>query len=261
MEGIVNGLVRSGLSQKAAMIYAYLLDEGGAFPSKVAIETRLNRSTVYKILTELSTQGLVSEVEKGKKLYYQVERPSKLLRHSERRVTQAEDQLTNLKSLYPSIEGLFSALPTKPKISYFEGIEGVMSVYDDHLSDKRSYEMLGYADTKRVREFLPEDYFKKYRQSKQRLGITTRGILPDGEDYRVYSSEIYADLDAPYKPDLKFIPEASFPFRGEITIYGDKKVSVINLEATRPSAFIIEDPAFHRMMRTMFELSWRGING
>lgn len=259
-EKIKEGLTASGFTDKAATIYSYLLSIGGAFPSKIALDTKLNRSTVYKILTELSIQGLVSEIEKGKKLYYQAERPSKLLRHMERKVAQAEDQYENVKTFYPALEGLFNTLPTKPKISYFEGVEGVMSVYDDHVSEKKAYEMVGFADTKRIQDFLPESYFKKYRQTKQHLKITTRGILPAGDDYQSYSSKTYADLDAPFKPVLKFIPTETFPFRGEITIYGDRKVSVINLESNQPTAFIIEDPAFHRMMRTMFELSWKGIS-
>lgn len=252
-------LERAGLTDKSARIYGYLLESGGAFPSKIALATKLNRSTVYKILTELAIQGLVSEVERGKKLYYQIERPQKLLRLAERKIEQAEDQYDRIKILYPTIEGLFETLPTKPKISYYEGTEGVMSVYDDHLAVEKPYEMVGFADTERIQTFLSPAYFKKYRQTKQKRRITTRGILPKGAGYDTYASKTYADLDKAFKPKLKFIPSNSFPFRGEITVYGERKVSIINLEHSEPTAFIVDDPTFHKMMRTMFELSWFGI--
>lgn len=255
---VIGGLRRAGLSEKASAVYAYLLEAGGAYPSKVAAATKLNRSTVYKILTELSIQGLVSEIEKGKKLFYQLERPGKLLRHASRRVERAEDELESLKSFFPVIEGLYEELPSKPRISYFEGIEGVMSVYDDHLSHK-GYEMVGFADTDRIQEFLPPTYFKKYRQAKQKQKVTTRGILPDDGSARAYAKDTYADLDPAFRPKLRFIPRERFPFKGEITAYGDTKVSVINLEKNEPSAFIVEDASFNKMMRTMFELSWAGL--
>lgn len=255
---VIGGLRKAGLSEKAAAVYAYLLETGGAYPSKVAAATKLNRSTVYKVLTELSIQGLVSEIEKGNKLFYQLERPGKLLRHASRRVERAEDELESLKSFFPVIEGLYEQLPSKPRISYFEGAEGVMSVYDDHLSAK-GYEMVGFADTDRIQEFLSPAYFKKYRQAKQRQKVTTRGILPDDGNARSYAEEAYADLDAPYRPQLRFIARERFPFKGEITAYGDAKVSVINLEKREPSAFIVEDASFNKMLRTMFELSWAGL--
>lgn len=256
---VVAGLRKAGLSEKAATIYAYLLETGGAFPSKVASATRLNRSTVYKVLTELSIQGLVSEIEKGKKLYYQIERPGKLMRHASRRVERAEDELESLKSFFPAIEGLYGQLPSKPRISYFEGAEGVMSVYDDHLSEK-GYEMVGFADTDRIQEFLSPDYFKKYRQAKQKQKVTTRGILPDDGNARAYADETYADLDPGFRPQLRFIARERFPFRGEITAYGGTKVSVINLEKREPAAFIVEDASFNKMLRTMFELAWSGLS-
>ncbi len=257
---LLRGLEQSGLNDKAAAIYTFLLETGGAYPSRIASETRINRSTVYKVLTDLSIKGLVNEIEKGKKLYYQIDRPSKLLRYTQTQATAANDRYERMKDLYPEIEGLFQMLPTKPKVLYFEGIDGVMSVYDDHIAGKKSYEMVGFADTERIQEFLPATYFKKYRQEKQRLKITTRGILPEGEGYNDYATKTYKDVRDEVRPALKFIPREKFPFRGEITIYGDSKVSVINLEGTQPSAIIIEDQSYHKMMRSIFELAWSGIN-
>jgi DNA-binding MarR family transcriptional regulator len=256
---ILKGLQQAGLGEKATAIYAYLLETGGAYPSTIATATKLNRSTTYKILTDLAVKGLVNEVPKGKKLYYQIEKPTKLLRYTQSQVTLAEDRLENLKAIYPDIEGIFGLLPTKAKVLYFEGLEGVMSVYNEHISVKKSYEMVGFADTARIKGFLLDSYFKKYRLAKEKLRITTRGILPEGEEYGDYASNTYNDVSDPYKPILKFIPKKQFPFQGEITIYGSDRVSIINLEHNIPTAFIIEDESFHRMMRSIFDLVWASL--
>ena len=88
-----------------------------------------------------------------------------------------------------------------------------------------------FADTERIQEFLPHPYFKKYRKEKERLKITTRGILPLGAAYEDYATEAYKDVRGEARPKLKFIPQNQFPFKGEITVYGDDRVSIINLEA------------------------------
>ena len=66
---IIEKIQKIGLSDKEAKVYLYLLTSQGAYPSKVATETRLNRSTVYKILTSLSIKGLATEIEHGKKIF------------------------------------------------------------------------------------------------------------------------------------------------------------------------------------------------
>lgn len=256
-EQLLRNLKKSGLSDKAAQVYAHLLTVGGAYPSAIATKTRLNRSTTYKILTELSIQGLINEIEKGKKLYYQVENPSKLLRFAKRRIEAADDAYEQLEQVYPELQALY-APQNRAKILYFEGPEAVLSIYDDHVASDTPYEMLGMANTDEVLKFLEPKYFAKYRRAKERIGITSRGIMPETATGLEYSSETYADTNDRIKPTIRFLPKDQFPLKGEITIYAESKVSIINLENTPPIGIIIEDVAFHKMMVTIFNLAWIG---
>src|SRR3989344_9040306 len=86
-------LEKIGLSEKEALIYASLITLGGAFPSKIAEHAKLNRTSVYKILVDLSVKGLVSEIKKRNKIFYQVEKPDKLLRYAKSQVTLAHDRV------------------------------------------------------------------------------------------------------------------------------------------------------------------------
>jgi predicted transcriptional regulator len=247
-----------GLSEKAATIYLALLEMGGAFPSHLASKTKINRSTTYKILVDLSVKGLVNEIKKGKKIYYQVEKPNKLMRYAKSRVSVVQDAYDHLEEIYPEIEGLFSLLPNKPKVLYFEGKESVLSIYEDHVSGKKSYEMLGFAFIPKVLEFFDEAYFVEYRRKKAQLGITSRGIFPAGSESESYADNIYGDSPKHIRPSVRYIPKEQFPFAGEITIYGDNKVSIINLDKHGLMGVIFEDKTFHEMMRAIFELAWKG---
>ncbi len=253
---IARDLERIGLSEKESLVYASLLSLGGAYPSKIAEETKLNRSTVYKILVDLSVKGLVNEIEKRNKIFYQVEKPDRLIRYAKSRISHAEDNLEIAKKLLPDFEGLYSLLENKPRVRYFEKIEGVLAIYEDFLSVQKPYEMLAFSNAALLEHVLPKDFFQKFRRSKERIGITTRGIIPDTKADLTYNERMFAGYDKKAIPKLRIIPSSKFPFKGEITIYGENKVSIVNLSKEHLTGIIIEDAAIHGMMRMIFELAW-----
>lgn len=255
---LVERLKKAGLSDKAASVYYLLLEAGGAYPSALAKEARLNRSTVYKILLDLSVKGLVTEIKKGKKLYYQIEKPQKLVRFAKMTVERGKEMQTVAEELLPDLEGIYSLMPNKPKITYFEGKQGLLSVYEDHVRVDTPYEMVAWANTAFLDEFFPKDFFAFYKKEKERIGIPARGIVPDTMKDKAFMEDQYSALDKKIRPEVRHIPAAQFPFKSEITVYGTNKVSILNLENDRQSGVIIEDPTIHNMMRMMFELSWVG---
>lgn len=255
---MVEKLKRAGLSDKAATIYYALLERGGAYPSALAKEARINRSTVYKILLDLSVKGLVTEIKKGSKLFYQIEKPQKLLRYAKMNVERSKEMQGVAEDLLPELEGLYSLTSNKPKITYFEGKEGLLAVYEDHVRVEEPYEMVAWANTAHLGDFFPEDFFTFYKKEKERIGIPARGITPDTAKDEEFIPTQYAEISKKIWPQVRHIPAAQFPFKSEITVYGTNKVSILNLENRNYSGVIIEDPTIHNMMRMMFELSWQG---
>lgn len=251
-------LTEAGLSPKASLVYSCLLELGGAYPSHIANVTNLNRSTVYKILTDLSIKGLVNEIERGKKIYYQIENPKKLLRLAERQAAQATDALESVNRLIPELQGYFAVHDNRPRVLYFEGADSVLSIYDDTIAGGVPYELLSIANIPNVLDFLDESYYKRFRKRKVDLGITVRGILPINEKSLKELEDMYTDVPPRFRPKIRYLPESDFAFQGEIMIYGDSKVAVTNLDARHLSGVIIEDRGLHLMMRTVFELAWKG---
>lgn len=260
IEQIQKQLEKIGLTDKESAVYSTLLELGGAYPSKIAEKTKINRSTVYKILLDLSVKGLVSEVDKSKKLFYQIENPNKLTRHLKDKITIANDQLEVAQKVVPEIEGLFNMFADKPKVSYFEGQEQVMSIYEDHLNVTKPYEMVAWANTSYLPDLFRLNFFLHYRKTKEKIGITTRGIIPDTDFDQSFVDTTYKDIGIKekYWPIIKHIPHHEFSFQGEITIYSDDKVSIVNLDKNHFTGTVIQDKTIHNMMRMIFELSWKG---
>jgi len=252
-------LEKIGLSEKEALIYASLISLGGAFPTQIAEHAKLNRTTVYKILLGLSIKGLVNEIKKKNKIFYQVEKPEKLLRYAKSQVTLAQDRVEKTEKLIPDFEGLYSAFTNKPKILYFEGLDGILSIYEDQISGAKKYEMLAFSNASELENIFPAKFFENYRRSKEEIGITTRGIIPDTEKDKTFVPRLYEGYKEEIIPKAKYVPSAEFSFKGEITIYSDNKVSIVNLNKEQLTGLIIEDETIHNMMRMIFELSWKGI--
>jgi sugar-specific transcriptional regulator TrmB len=248
----------AGLSEKGATVYLALLELGGAFPSQIAKHTKLQRSTVYEILADLSIKGLVSEIEKRNKYFYTIENPKRLLRFSEKSITRAQEDNEKLREFLPELEGLYGGATDKPKVSYFEGTDGVMGIYEDHISSQKKYEMLGFVNIVELMRFLPQKKYLEYVQKKEKIGITSRGIIPDTADDRAYEKTVYKSVKQKILPQVRFIPKEEFPWKGDITIYGTNKVSIINFSEQRVTGIIIESETIHKMMRMIFELAWKG---
>ncbi len=250
---------KTGLSDKASAIYAALLNTGGAYPSKIAALTKLNRTTIYKILENMVNLGLVSEIEKKNKLFYQAEHPRNLKRFSEQRINVANRQLETAESLLPTLIGLYSHAPNKPVVRFFEGKEGVLQVYQDHVSGKASYEMLAWSNTADLIKFLPENFIKQYVKKKERLEITARAILPDTQIDINYNKTVYRYVSKKIWPIVRNVSIKDFPFRSDITLYAGNKVSIINFSRGALAGTIIEDQTIHDMMTMIFEQAWRGV--
>ncbi len=248
-----------GLSEKESLVYSTLIKEGGAYPSKIAEITKLNRSTVYKILLDLSVKGLVNEIKKKNKIFYQIEKPSKLLRFAKDQVTLANDHLESVQKLIPDLEGMYAYLSNKPKITYFEGLEGILSIYDDHIATTEKYEMVAVANANELEKVFPKKFFDNYRRTKEKIGITTRGIITDSAENATFIDRMYEGYKKDVIPVVKLIPAAEFPFKGEVTIYRNNRVSIVNLNKEHLTGLIIEDETIYNMMKMIFELSWKGV--
>ncbi len=253
---LIQKLEKSGLNRKEALVYTSLLELGGGYPSKVAEYSGLKRSTVYNILLALSIRGVINEIDKKNKLYYQIDKPQKLVKYSESRVKSAEEESEKMKSIIPDIEGLYGSLGTRPKVTYFEGIDEILSIYEDMISTDVKYELQAFSNAKILEEIIPSKFFENFRRSKERIGITSRGIVPDTKGDRGYNDKFFGGYKKDIIPQLRYAPPEIFGFRSEILTYTGNKVAIINLNKEHLTGTIIEDVTIYEMMRMIFELSW-----
>lgn len=262
IEELAKNLEDVGLGEKEKLVYIKLFEMGGrGFPSAIAKRAGINRSTTYKTLTSLSIKGLVNNVEKGSKAYYQLNKPEKLVSYVEYQSKELHKKLDNIKRITPDLGAMFSNLSKMPKVFFYEGYREVKTIYEDMTSYK-NYEMLAFFNVKYVEGFMSNEDLDDFVKTRERQKIAMRAILPDTGQDRSYAERVYGKIDKKYFPRIRHIPKDMYPYDGEVTVYGKNKVAIFNLNKDTIDkqiiGVVIEDDMVHGMMKMIFELAWRG---
>ncbi|MDQ5968891.1 MAG: HTH-type transcriptional regulator, sugar sensing transcriptional regulator [Patescibacteria group bacterium] len=254
---IIENIKNAGLTDKESQIYTTLAELGGAFPSRISEITKINRSTVYKILLDLQIKGLINEIEKKNKQYYQIEKPQSLIRYAKDQIKIANDQLENAEKAFPELEGLFSSVSNKPRVTFYDGPDTVVNVCNDMVLGSTGYEMVSISNANKFKNYMNPVELRDFTKAKEALGITTRGIAPDTEENRGYSEGVFKGINKKIWPVIRYIPSEDFPYEAELTAYGKNKVSIVKLGGENIIGVIIEDDVIYGMIRMVFELAWK----
>lgn len=236
-----------GLTESEGKIYMSLLELGGGYVSAVARRAKLPRVNCYHTLENLTKKGLVGYITKDDVRYYSAEPPQKIANILEEKAQYA-------KKILPELLSITNALALKPKIKYFEGMEGIKNILDDTLTAKK--ELLGYSNLKAFGELLG-DHIQKYAEQKMKKKLKTRIICPSSEEAFLYTKRNYPKNFPQELIEVLFVNPKEFWFEHEITIYDDK-VAVISLHSEELIGMIFESPVYARSQRAIFNLAWLG---
>ena len=162
-----------GIEQQELETYKHLLSLKRATVLQLAGISGEKRSNLYRYLESLIKKGLVSEIYEGNKHYFLAESPKTLqgfISHQEKKI----------KKILPELENMEEQALERPKIRFFEGLEGVRTLYDELLEEKQ--EILAFAWPEKLLNKVEfhEDFVKKRVENK----IPVRLILPDTKTAR-----------------------------------------------------------------------------
>ncbi len=250
MKVFVRELEKLGLSDKEALVYLASLELGPSPVQVIARKADVNRATTYVMIEMLLQKGLMSTFDKGKKTLYTAEKPERLHRivHRERSIVE-EKELT-IKRLLPDLEAISDAAGERPKVSFYEGIEGLEAMREvifftnaPSMEDFISFDDLSH--------LLPEEHWAKHSKRLGEKKINGRTI---------YTSEVehYPSKHVRSHWEFRRIPKNQFPLHGELTVFGNK-LSMISLKG-KLVGVIIESKEMAIMVRAMFELAWKQVD-
>lgn len=235
---LTNVLINLGLTEKEAKVYLACTEKGNGVVSEIAQLAGINRVTTYDILEKLKHKGLVSYYTKKKIKYFSSIAPEILLEEFEKRTNDLRRSLPKFKTLTGEI--------SHPRVRYFEGLDGIKTIYADTLTSKT--EILNYSNSAEIRKKW-HNYDEEYVAKRAKKKIFLRGICPKDK-----AGEIVKQQDNKYHRQFRLIPSEQFDFTNEINIYDDK-VAIISFK-DELIGMIIESVEIANSQRAIFEMCW-----
>ena len=231
-------LTHLGFSEKEARIYVACLEVGEGTVMKLSRKSGITRGSTYDILEEMLDKGYVSKVHKDKHMVFSPVNPEILRK-------RYEERLRHFELAMPEFIGLYNK-QSRPKVRYFEGIEGIKRVYEDTLT--ASTDILNYANSQAIRNYW-RDYDAEYVRTRAQKKIFLKGVAPSDEFGRKVKRE---DRDS-YR-ETRLLPENEFRFTNEINIY-DNKVAITSF-SNELIGIIIESKEIADTQRDIFKMAW-----
>jgi len=170
-----NVLVQLGIPDREAEIYLRLIEYGSLRASQLAEALNTPKTTVIESLYFLEEKGLVSRVRRKNSFIFSAEDPEILQVQLEKREKELQTQKELLKQALPALRTVRTT-NNIPKVKYFEGVDGIIRLYEDTLRAKG--EIFAYGSSEDEVQYLP-DYFPQYWDKRVAASIPMTTLMPD----------------------------------------------------------------------------------
>jgi sugar-specific transcriptional regulator TrmB len=237
-------LTRFGLPEKEAKVYLALLELGPSSVSEVAKRAKVSRTNTYHLLNALLARGLVNSHEKTSKIIFSAEGPERILQMLKSQAEDAQRVYSEAKDLMPELKSVFNKKDGKLSVRFYEGVEGIISAYEDTLGAKS--EIQAFASVENQHSFFP-GYFPAYYNRRTKNGISVRCLLADSEESRRIQS-----LDKAHLRKSFIVPD-KYAISPEINIY-DNKVAIMSL--SEKFGAVIESQQVKDAFQNLFDLAF-----
>ncbi len=233
---IKSQLREAGLTENEAEVYSALLEIGPKTASTLARKTGLHRRLVYDITDRLIKKGIIGYIIENKKKIFHASNPKRILEI-------LREKQEAVESIMPEMVDLFHQEKDKSRheASFFKGIEGLKSIFEDQIQTGKEILILGASET--AYELL-EIYFHWFDKKRIKAGIKTKIIF----------NKTDKKLKIPLS-EIRFLPE-KYSSNLAINIYKDR-VAVILWKKEKPFAILIKDEEIAEGYKKHFELMWR----
>jgi sugar-specific transcriptional regulator TrmB len=228
-----------GLRDAEFEVYTAALSLGEGTMQDLARRSGVKRTSIYTFIDDLKSRGFITEVKKKKRKVYSAVAPSQLLEMEKTR-------LTELEKFLPELLAIHNKSKKKPRVTFYEGVEGIEEVYGDMLKEHK--EIIAYEDLEHMKMILPKAFYDYFPPERARRGIPFKSITRDtpiAREFNKGNPQLLRETKYIHSKDLKT----------EINIYGDK-VAMMSFGESSPFCVLIEDPNIAQTLKVTWTELW-----
>jgi len=232
-------LKQAGMSKKQAKIYLAAIALGETTIKEIAQKSGIRRTTIYDVIQEMIDLGYIKLTSHGARRKFLAATPEELQFIIKRRVIAIQGGLEDLIKI-SNVE------KSKPKVWFFEGIEGLKNAFNDTLKypEKEIYQW-GSRD---ILDVLGEEWSTKYMLRRAGEKIFAKTLSPDFTDVRRYKK-----MDAKHYREIRLVDPKEFPLEIELDVYGNR-LAMISVKDQM--AVIIESKPIANTLKVIHKMCW-----
>ncbi len=227
-----------GLSTLCQPVYETLLKYGPLSIADLSRRVGKHRPMVYKTVGELIDSRLVSQVKIGKRITYKAESPTliqALVKKREQRINYKIDRY----------QDIYQKRDKKPKITFFEGKEGIATAYEQLLNATEKQGVIYRYESPRDYQFNKKYYTELYRQRAGSQGDVDKCVITNEKTNLKRRNSL--------NRISKAIPSAKDLFEYNITeLIGKDRVIFIDYDSE--IAIMIENERFAHFQKVLYKL-------
>jgi sugar-specific transcriptional regulator TrmB len=241
--GIEEHLTRIGIEGTEARFYLAALELGQAPIRQIARKAGIGRTNAYDVLARLVHRGLVTQVPRSgdRKNYVVAEDPARLVR-------MLDEQRTSVDAVLPELRSIYNNSTVKPRVQFYEGVEGIKHVLDDTLLC-RSKRLLGILSMGDLFNVPGRAAMQDYVQRRIAAGVALKVVRSREKDV----GDIWPTRTEDHR-ELRYAP-AGMVFDMTMYIY-DETVSIISSRREN-FGMTIQSSELARMQAHLFMVLWR----
>jgi sugar-specific transcriptional regulator TrmB len=230
-----------GLPKNKGVVYMALLEVGTGSAIEIAKKAGLPRTTAHEILQDIVTMGLASFVVHGRTRIYTAEAPNKLK-------SILKDKERKLNDALPELASLVNTAGAKPKVKFFEGIEGIKTVFEDTLNTKNKI-LCGILSMRDLYDIPGKNFMDDYVKRRIDAGIKLRVIRSEsGEVEETWPASAQENRELHYAPADMLFPMTIYLYNNKVGIIGTQKENF---------GMIIESEEYFNTQRNLFDVLWQ----
>ncbi len=232
------------LTDHESRVYLATLELGQTTIQEISRKSGVKRTSIYNFLESMKARGLIIQTRKKNREYFSALHPRQFLEMEKVKIKQFERLLPELVVLATRRRG-------QPRVQFFEGIEGIRSVYALALSANK--ELIGWSDFDSRTKLLGEEFFTDYFiPARIRRGILSRRIVVDTPLARRMIAQ-----------NNKHLRETKMmPIKGEllteVDVFNDT-VTFMSFRSQPPVAVVITDQALAETLKLVWSIIWNSL--
>jgi len=241
-------LEQFGFSEKEAKVYLTCLELGQAPVSTIARTLHEQRENTYYILKNLVAKGVAQSFVKNRSTFYSVLSPKELLSNQKAKCERFEEKL-------PEFLALAEKFDNKPKVQFYEGLEGLKYVYRQVVIEVQEMQhpepVLSFLGTKDIDKKFQNYLIQERIPRRMQTPVKARVIIPKQSLVHEYAQSNEE------RNESIVVDDPIFDMASEIAVYGEDKVTMLMYHPTDLSALVITSKALHNGFQSVFNLIWK----